>query len=264
MSQSISTESSHFYAKKKFSQHFLCDKAAAIRIVSTLSGHEGYVEVLEIGPGLGALTEWLLKTPYSIHAVEIDPQAVEQLLARFGDSLSLLQMDVLRLDIRTQFRGRSVALIGNLPYSISSSVCFLLLEARRQVPEAVFLLQEEVARRLVARPGSRSYGLLSVLLQAYYELRYCFSLPPSAFSPRPKVHSGLLQLRRHSETSLSCRHTAFVQVVKQAFSQRRKMLRNALSQLPIDIPKPLSAARAEQLSVAEFAQIAALLPDSIS
>lgn len=252
---------SFLHAQRKFSQHFLQDTAAAQRIVSHLSGYGGYKEVLEIGPGLGALTAPLLATSYRIHAVEIDPRAVEQLQKRFGERLQLYSGDILKMDFGKYVQG-PLAVVGNLPYAISSAIFFKLLEARDQVPEALFLVQEEVAQRLSTGPGSRRYGLLSVLLQAYYQIKYCLGLAPAAFSPRPKVDSGLLRLQRRSERALGCSHEAFVHVVKLAFAQRRKMLRNTLAPLGVKVPAPYADQRAEALSVADFVAIAQLLPQT--
>ncbi len=238
-------------AKKKLSQHFLRNKSDAEKIASYVSGHGNYQQLLEIGPGTGMLTEALLALPYRLHAVELDPRAVPILRKRFGERLTLWQEDVLNMQFEERVSD-CFGLVGNLPYGISSSILFKLLAAREQVPEAVILLQEEVARRLAAKPGSRQYGLLSVLLQTYYNVKYCLFLPQSAFSPPPKVQSGLLQLQRLPPQVLSCRHVDLVRITKKAFGQRRKMLRNALAAWGEKIPEIYAEKRAEQLSVDDF------------
>ena len=243
-----------FSPNKKLSQHFLHDKAAAARIVGTLEGHD-YTELLEIGPGTGALTEHLLHLPHKLHAVEVDPRAVAYLRERFGSCLHVYEKDVTKMDLKEVFSGH-FGIIGNLPYSVSSLILFKLLDLRAQVSEAILLLQKEMAQRLAAPPGSKQYGLLSVLLQAYYKVKYCFTLPPAVFSPRPKVHSGLLRMERLPEVSFSCPHEQLVEVVKLAFRQRRKKLSNALSRLG-KVPEPFANLRAEQLSVADFVTLTA-------
>ena len=249
-----------FKAKRKFSQHFLKNRQEAKRILSHLGCHGNYEAVLEIGPGLGILTRELLGSAYHVHAVEIDPRAVEYLREHFPKGLQLWEGDILKMNCSEKLP-KPCAWVGNLPYAISAPIMFKLLEARDEVPEALFLLQKEVVDRIVSAPGSKSYGLLSVLLQAYYRVESLYSLAPEAFEPSPKVHSSLLRLRRLPFRSLSCRHEDLVSLTKMAFSKRRKMLRNTLADSGIDLPARYASLRAEQLSVADFVYLAERLPD---
>ncbi|TAE46673.1 MAG: ribosomal RNA small subunit methyltransferase A [Bacteroidetes bacterium] len=238
--------------KKQLGQHFLRDTQAARRIVDALKAPEGAF-VAEIGPGEGVLTGFLLEKYSALTAIEIDTEAVQLLNQRFaGTSLRIVHTDVLTWDPAGE--GDHLYLIGNLPYNISSPFFFLMLENRSRIEEGVFMIQKEVAERICAPPGSKTYGILSVLLQAFFEVKYVFSVPPGAFRPPPKVMSGVIRLVKRAEVP-DISFADFKKVVKTAFQQRRKTLRNALSGLDFEENPQLEALwpqRAEQLGVAEF------------
>ncbi len=242
-------------AKKALGQHFLTDKGIARSIVDALSP-DGVRDVLEIGPGTGVLTGFLLeRSDIDLRLVELDGESVEYLLTHFpGMQGRLYQADYLKLDIHRLFGGE-YRIIGNFPYNISSQIFFKILDDRDRVPEVVCMIQKEVAERIAERPGSKTYGILSVLLQAWYDIEYVLSVGPGAFNPPPKVHSAVIRLRRNHRTSLGCDEKQFRNVVKTAFNQRRKTLRNALKPLlpeGFDSSDPVFDLRAERLSVEDF------------
>ncbi|WP_298357113.1 16S rRNA (adenine(1518)-N(6)/adenine(1519)-N(6))-dimethyltransferase RsmA [Runella sp.] len=244
--------------KKHLGQHFLRDLDASERIADLLSGHGGYDTVLEIGPGMGVLTQFILpKTQYQTYVVEIDRESVAYLKVNFPTLEGrIIDGDFLRMNL--QEWGESVtakpafAIIGNYPYNISSQILFKALDYRDTVSEIVGMFQKEVAMRIASPPGKKDYGILSVLLQAFYDIEYSFTVPPEAFEPPPKVQSGVIRLKRNAVTHLDCDEKKFKQVVKAGFNQRRKTLRNALKSLGIQFDHPLLDKRAEQLGVAEF------------
>ena len=242
-------------AKKALGQHFLTDQSIAMKIVDSLSRSE-IRDVLEIGPGMGVLTQYLLKRDdLELKLVELDVESVEYLLTHFpGMQGKLYQADYLKLDIHTLFSGQ-YRVIGNFPYNISSQIFFKILEDKDRVPEVVCMIQKEVAERIAEKPGSKTYGILSVLLQAWYDIDYIVSVGSGAFCPPPKVQSAVIRLRRNSRSSLGCDEKLFKTVVKTAFNQRRKTLRNALKPLlneSIDSSDPVFDLRAERLSVEDF------------
>ncbi|TAE34547.1 MAG: 16S rRNA (adenine(1518)-N(6)/adenine(1519)-N(6))-dimethyltransferase RsmA [Cytophagales bacterium] len=254
--------------KKALGQHFLTDDTIAHDIAGLLSGHGGYTNVLEIGPGTGVLTKFLLPNPaFTTHAVELDKESVVYLNKHFpqlrdrlteGDFLHLKPADYLpNLPDSEPF-----AIAGNFPYNISSQIFFTVLDYRDRIPEVVGMLQREVAMRLASPPGKKDYGILSVFLQAWYDVKYEFTVPPHVFDPPPKVQSGVISVRRNTRTDLGCNERKFMQVVKYGFNQRRKTLRNALKPLGITEAAATSAfmdKRAEQLSVEEFVQLTNLM-----
>ena len=221
-------------AKKSLGQHFLTDQTIAQRIVATLSdGSPSDVrDVLEIGPGMGVLTQYLLKREdIDLRAVEVDGESVDYLLTHFpGIEGKLLQADYLRLDMHRVFPG-PYRVIGNFPYNISSQIFFKILDDKDRIPEVVCMIQKEVAERIAEKPGSKTYGILSVLLQAWYDIEYCFTVGSGAFAPPPKVQSAVIRLTRNGRTDLGCDEKFFKTVVKTAFNQRRKTLRNSLKPL---------------------------------
>lgn len=239
-------------AKKFLGQHFLTDESIARRIVDSLSpvAHN----VLEIGPGMGVLTKYLITRPETnFHVVEIDSESVEYLRNHFP-GLNIIAGDFLKYDVNTLFPD-SFAIIGNFPYNISSQILFKVFENRSSVTEVVGMFQKEVAERVAAGPGSKVYGILSVLLSAFYNIEYLFTVHENVFNPPPKVKSAVIRLTRNNVTALECDENLFVQVVKAGFNQRRKTLRNALRQLglPLEaISEQVLAKRAEQLSVDDF------------
>lgn len=241
--------------KKHLGQHFLTDESIARRIADSLSGDPN--QVLEIGPGMGVLTKYLLNRPgIDFKAVEIDRESVEYLHLHYP-LLRVVEGDFLALRAEDFFPG-PFAVIGNFPYNISSQILFKVYEGRNRIPEVVGMFQREVALRVAAPPGSKTYGILSVLLSAYYDIEYLFTVPQHVFNPPPQVQSAVIRLRRNAVEHLDCDEALFLRVVKTGFNQRRKTLRNALSALvlPLDkVPPQLLSQRAEQLSVSDFVTI---------
>ena len=240
------------HAKKFLGQHFLKDENIARQIADSLTATTPHV--LEIGPGMGVLTKYLYnKEGLDFHAIEIDRESVAYLHEHYP-SLHVIEGDFLALDLSTLF-SEPFAVIGNFPYNISSQILFKVFDNRNCIPEVVGMFQKEVAERVAAKPGSKTYGILSVLLSAFYNIEYLFTVHENVFNPPPKVKSAVIRLRRNDVTSLECDETLFVKVVKIGFNQRRKTLRNALKQLslPLDaVPVQLLSLRAEQLSVNDF------------
>lgn len=246
-------------AKKHLGQHFLTDKNIASRIVNGLRPEIGFQHVLEVGPGMGILSDFLLqKTEYETWLIDIDTESYEFLLKKYPEAASrIINDDFLEMNFGKIFSG-PFAIIGNFPYNISSQILFKVLDNRQQVVEVVGMFQKEVAERCTAKPGSKEYGILSVFLQAWYHVEYLFTVKAGAFNPPPKVLSGVIRLTRNSVKELDCDEKLFWQVVKAGFNQRRKTLRNALSAL-INKEKmadePLLELRAERLSVADFVSL---------
>ena len=242
-------------AKKFLGQHFLTDERIAERIVESLSTETNHV--LEIGPGMGVLTKYLIKKEeLDFHVVEIDRESVAYLHDHYP-TLDVIEGDFLQYDLTSLFHD-TFSIIGNFPYNISSQILFKVFDNRDRVSEVVGMFQKEVAERVAAGPGSKTYGILSVLLSAFYNTKYLFTVNENVFNPPPKVKSAVIRLRRNDVKSLECDEKLFVQVVKAGFNQRRKTLRNALRQLnlPLDrISEETLAKRAEQLSVAQFIEI---------
>ena len=243
--------------KKHLGQHFLVDPNLAGRIVSSLTGHGGYQTVIEVGPGMGILSEHLFRrADFQTYLVEIDSESIHYLESRFEDHRDqIINHDFLKLDLRSRFSS-PIAIIGNLPFNISSQILFKILDNRDLVTEVVCMVQKEVGDRLCSDPGSKKYGILSVLLQAYFDLEKITTVKPGAFNPSPKVTSLVIRLNRNSVEQLHCNEKLFFQVVKRGFQNRRKTLRNALKS--INLPQHLEGSqilskRAEQLDVSEFA-----------
>ncbi|WP_046242675.1 16S rRNA (adenine(1518)-N(6)/adenine(1519)-N(6))-dimethyltransferase RsmA [Hymenobacter terrenus] len=243
--------------KKHLGQHFLADPNIARNIVDALQLPHGVGQVLEIGPGMGVLTQYLLANPaYQTSVVEIDTESVAYLKEHYPALANrIFATDFLKQNLSELFPQQPLAIIGNFPYNISSQIFFAVLNNRQQVREVVGMIQKEVAQRLAEPPGSKTYGILSVLLQAYYTIDYLFTVPPHVFVPPPKVESAVVRLTRNTTERLDCDEKLFFRVVKQAFQTRRKTLRNALK--PFGLPAeatadPIFEKRAEQLGVAEF------------
>ncbi len=242
--------------KKYLGQHFLTDLNIARKIADTLSC-EGYKKVLEIGPGMGVLTRFLLdKKSLETFVVEIDEESVVYLQNNFVElKQNILQADFLKMDLSDYFQQEPIAIIGNFPYNISSQILFKTLENKDQIPEFSGMFQKEVAMRIAAAPGSKTYGILSVLTQAFYEVHYLFTVPPTVFNPPPKVDSGVIRLIRRENYRLDVDEKFFYKVVKTAFNQRRKTLRNSLKSFNLSDKlreDAIFAQRPEQLSVAAF------------
>jgi 16S rRNA (adenine1518-N6/adenine1519-N6)-dimethyltransferase len=245
-------------AKKHLGQHFLKDESIAQRIANTLN-LDGYDEVLEIGPGMGVLTKYLLDKPVNTYVIEIDSESVVYLDENFPKLKDrIISKDFLKYNINEVFDGKQFAIIGNFPYNISTQIVFKALEYRNQIPEFAGMFQKEVAERICEKKGSKAYGILSVLVQAFYEAEYLFTVDEKVFIPPPKVKSGVLRLRRKENYSLPCSEKLFFSVVKTAFQQRRKTLRNSLKTLNLSDNLREDAIfdlRPEQLSVEQFVSI---------
>ena len=244
-------------AKKHLGQHFLRDKNIAAKIARTLPESTG--NVLEIGPGTGVLTSFLLQNNHNLKVIEIDDESVEYLKDnKILPAGNIIHGDFLKTNPREIFDGEEFAVTGNFPYNISSQIVFKVLEYRNLVPVFTGMFQKEVAERIAMKPGSKLYGILSVLTQAFYDVEYLFTVPPTVFLPPPKVNSGVIRMVRKSDYSLSCDEAMFFKVVKTAFNRRRKMLRSSLRELitdPAVLSLPLFTRRPEQLSVEEFEEV---------
>jgi 16S rRNA (adenine1518-N6/adenine1519-N6)-dimethyltransferase len=252
--------------KKSLGQHFLHDQSIAQRIVESLEIERSNQEVVEIGPGMGVLTQYLITKPnVDLKVVEIDRDSVAYLHKHYAALKDrIIEGDFLRLDLASQFSD-NVYIIGNFPYNISSQIFFKVLEYRHSVRQVVCMLQKEVADRLAAQHGNKTYGILSVLLQAYYDIEFLFKVPPGVFTPPPKVMSGVIRLKRNNREHLGCDEKLFTTVVKQGFNNRRKTLRNALKNLSLAaeiVALPIMDKRAEQLSVQDFIELTALIEAS--
>lgn len=245
-------------AKKHLGQHFLTDESVAERIADSLS-LKGYEHVLEIGPGMGVLTKYLLQKQTTTHVIEIDTESVDYLKAHYLNlAPRIIEEDFLKFDLNSVFKGEPFAIIGNFPYNISSQIVFKALELRDQVPEFAGMFQKEVAQRICSKEGSKVYGILSVLTQAFYDAEYLFTVPPGKFNPPPKVDSGVLKLTRKSDFKLPCDEGLFFKTVKTAFQQRRKTIRNSLKTFNLSDnlkANSIFGKRPEQLSVSEFIEL---------
>jgi len=252
-------------AKKHLGQHFLKDENIAKKIADTLSLN-GYKTILEIGPGMGVLTKYLLnKKDIATYVIEIDSESVEFLKANY---LSLgnriIEKDFLKYDLNEVLKNEPFAMIGNFPYNISTQIVFKKLELRDQIPEFSGMFQKEVAQRICQKEGSKVYGILSVLTQAFYNAEYLFTVSPNVFSPPPKVDSGVLRLTRKENYKLPCDEKLFFKVVKTAFQQRRKTLRNSLKTFNLSDnlrEDVIFGQRPEQLSIKEFINLSVLIQE---
>jgi 16S rRNA (adenine1518-N6/adenine1519-N6)-dimethyltransferase len=248
--------------KKHLGQHFLRDENIAKKIVGSLSSKEKYKTVIEVGPGTGVLTKYLLQDKnFETYVVEIDRESVSFLKKNFPELAGkIIEKDFLNFDmscIPLNISHQPFSIIGNFPYNISTQILFKVLEYRNQIPEVVGMFQKEVAERIASPPGNKTYGILSVLMQAYYKIEYLFTVNPQVFNPPPHVKSAVIRLTRNNVKQLDCDEELFFKVVKAGFNQRRKTLRNALSskfQVPSSKLAILSK-RAEQLSVKDFVEL---------
>ncbi|MCK0107744.1 16S rRNA (adenine(1518)-N(6)/adenine(1519)-N(6))-dimethyltransferase RsmA [Flavobacteriaceae bacterium S0825] len=253
-------------AKKHLGQHFLRDENIAEKIANTLS-LEGYDKVLEIGPGMGVLTKYLLQKDITTYVIEIDSESVEYLQANFLNlAPRIIEKNFLKYNLNEVFSESQFAIIGNFPYNISTQIVFKTLEMRDQIPEFSGMFQKEVAQRICEKEGSKAYGILSVLTQAFYHAEYLFTVPPSVFNPPPKVDSGVLRLTRKENFDLPCDEKLFFRVVKTAFQQRRKTLRNSLKTFNLSDnlkANVIFGKRPEQLSVDSFIELTQLIENDI-
>ena len=242
-------------AKKHLGQHFLKDESIAMKIADSLT-LKNYENVLEIGPGMGVLTKYLLKKNITTHVIEIDTESVEYLQAHYLNlAKRIISEDFLKIDIQKHFGTVPLAIIGNFPYNISTQIVFKTLENKHQIPEFSGMFQKEVAERIAEKAGSKKYGILSVLTQAFYDVEYLFTVPPSVFNPPPKVDSGVIRLIRKENYTLPVNEKMFYRVVKTAFNQRRKMLRSSLKAMNLSDSlreDSIFTKRPEQLTVEEF------------
>lgn len=246
-------------AKKSYGQHFLVNEAISQRIADALRRTSEYDLVVEVGPGKGMLTKYLLEKEKQLLVVEADRDMVEYLKKHYPPLKNhIVPGDFLKTDLPQITQEQSFGLIGNFPYNISSQILFKMLENKEWIPEMAGMFQKEVAQRVIAMPGSKTYGVISVLVQAYYEGEYLFDVGPNEFNPPPKVQSGVIRLSRKANQDLGCSYKLFRRVVKQAFGQRRKMLRNTMKAFIKGSPvlnDPFYQQRPEQLSVGDFVQL---------
>ncbi len=251
--------------KKQLGQHFLRDNNIAHKIVDSLQNKQ-VGAILEVGPGMGVLTQFLVNQPIPFYAVEVDRESVEYLnhvYPQLGDHL--LSKDFLRLNLAENFPA-PLAVVGNFPYNISSQIFFHVLDFKDMVPEVVGMVQKEVAERMAEKPGSKTYGILSVLLQCYYNIEYLFTVNEQVFDPPPKVKSAVIRLTRNSVDKLECDEKLFVRVVKSTFNQRRKTIRNSIraaygGELP---DNRFLLLRPERLSVADFVELTRIVEEAIA
>ncbi|MGB8357188.1 MAG: 16S rRNA (adenine(1518)-N(6)/adenine(1519)-N(6))-dimethyltransferase RsmA [Bacteroidales bacterium] len=242
-------------AKKYLGQHFLRDNNVAAAVVDSLKAENCDV-VIEVGPGMGVLTQFLVKRNFPVlKVVEIDAESVEYLHEKVSGIGEIIKDDFLQIDLKPM--GRRIAIIGNFPYNISSQILFKILENRDRVTEVTCMVQKEVAERICSAPGSRVYGILSVLLRAWYNIEYLFTVDANVFSPPPKVKSAVIHLDRNNRERLDCDEDLFFSVVKRCFNQRRKMIRNPVKMMvrPDAGTMPLLSQRAEQLSVEQYVEL---------
>lgn len=249
-------------AKKHLGQHFLKDENIAKKIVDSLT-LKGYTKILEVGPGMGVLTKYLLQIPNTeTTVIDIDTESITFLKEQFPAlGTRIISADFLEYPFDKTYQ-EPFAIIGNFPYNISTQILFKVLEHRDLVPEVVGMFQKEVAERLAAKPGNKTYGIISVLIQAWYKIEYLFTVSEHVFSPPPKVKSGVIRVSRNTSHNLGCDEELFVKVVKTAFNQRRKTLRNSLRSMIKDdsiLGHPFFTLRAERLSVQDFVELTLLL-----
>lgn len=248
--------------KKNLGQHFLKDQNIARKIVDSLGTTEP--NVLEVGPGMGILTRFLLeRSEQTIHVIEIDRESVEYLKKHFQELKDrIYSEDFLKFDFSQYFES-TFSIIGNFPYNISSQIFFRVLEIRNRIPEVVGMVQKEVAERMSAKHGNKTYGILSVLLQAFYHIEYLFTVSEQVFVPPPKVKSAVIRLKRNTRIDLRCDEKLFFKVVKAAFNQRRKMLRNSLKEICTGLPSEFAEKRPEQLSVDNYIELTCAIENRI-
>jgi len=253
-------------AKKHLGQHFLKDLDIAKKIVDSLSITDQYKKVVEVGPGMGVLTQFLIThKEYETFPVDVDRESIGYLVEKYPELKGhIVYGDFLKMDLNDIIKKDSFAVIGNFPYNISSQILFKVLDYKDQVPEVVGMFQKEVAERFASKPGSKVYGITSVLLQAFYDVEYLFTVGPEVFDPPPKVQSAVIRFVRNKEIKLDCDEKRFKQIVKMAFNQRRKMMRKSLKSLLNESIQDLEilTKRPEQLSVKEFVDLTNLIVGS--
>ena len=257
--------------KKNLGQHFLTDLSIAKRIADTVDACPE-IPVLEIGPGMGVLTQYLVEKPRVVKAVEIDAESVAYLYERFPKlHENILGEDFLQMDLTQIFDGKQFVLTGNYPYDISSQIFFKMLDYKDLIPCCTGMIQREVALRMAAAPGSKAYGILSVLIQAWYDVEYLFTVDENVFNPPPKVKSAVIRMTRNDITDIGCDEQLFKRVVKTVFNQRRKMLRVSLRQIfnngkPMDgfYEQDIMTKRPEQLSIPQFVKLTNMVEEQLA
>ncbi|MCB0650605.1 MAG: 16S rRNA (adenine(1518)-N(6)/adenine(1519)-N(6))-dimethyltransferase RsmA [Saprospiraceae bacterium] len=246
-------------AKKSYGQHFLTSEEITRQIADSFTDDGAFKKVLEVGPGKGMLTKYLLEKPYDLLVVEADPDMVQYLKKHYPALRDrILSADFLKVPLEKFFPGEPFGLIGNFPYNISSQILFKMLDYKESIPEMVGMFQKEVGERVVAKPGGKVYGVISVLVQAWYEGEYLFTVDKENFDPPPQVQSAVIRLKRKPQSNLGCDEKLFKTIVKQTFSQRRKMLRNTMKVFLKDNPmleEPFFLQRPEKVSVEDFIQL---------
>jgi len=259
--------------KKNLGQHFLVDLSIARRIADTVDVPFSDIPVLEVGPGMGVMTQFLTRKERPLKVVEIDRESVDYLTANnIVDAQQIIAGDFLRMDLSEVFGGQTFVLTGNYPYDISSQIFFKMLDNKDLIPCCTGMIQHEVALRMAAQPGNKQYGILSVLIQAWYDVEYLFTVPPDVFNPPPKVQSAVIRMVRNKVSNIGCDEQLFRRIVKTTFNQRRKMLRVSLKQLlkpdsslldpSSEVNKQYSqflTLRPEQLSIAQFVELTNLV-----
>ncbi len=266
----------HVQAKKHLGQHFLKDENVAKKIGDTLT-LSGYKHVIEIGPGMGVLTKYILQKDLNVIAMDLDSESIAYLNTNFQlehvgilrntTTFEVVEADFLKFDLHSVFPDQQFAITGNFPYNISTQIVFKTLENKDRIPEFTGMFQKEVAQRICEQSGSKTYGILSVLTQAFYDTEYLFTVPPDVFNPPPKVDSGVLRLIRKNDYALPCDEKLFFRVVKTAFGQRRKTLRNSLKTFQLhDEIRGLDIfnKRPEQLDVDQFLELTVLIEKSMA
>jgi len=251
--------------KKYLGQHFLKDLNIAQKIVNSLDA-DSVDHVIEIGPGTGVLTQYLLLREFTLHVIEIDEESTDYLKKHFPDLEGrILNENFLKLNLSEMFKG-NIAVIGNFPYNISTQILFKVLDFRYMIPEVCGMFQKEVAERISSGPGSKIYGILSVLIQAFYDVDYLFTVSEHVFNPPPKVKSAVIKLKRKDDFKLNCNEDMFFRIVKTAFNQRRKTLRNSLKSI-VDtgnMPDEIFSKRPEQLSNSDFIFLTKLIESKLN
>ena len=258
--------------KKNLGQHFLVDLNIAKRIADTVDEPYQDLPVLEVGPGMGVMTQYLVKKPRSLKVVEIDRESVaylkETLFREHGGADVIIEGDFLRMDLNKVFDGQPFVLTGNYPYDISSQIFFKMIDNRDLIPCCTGMIQHEVALRMASKPGTKAYGILSVLIQAWYDVEYLFMVDETVFNPPPKVKSAVIRMTRNQTQQLGCDEQLFKRVVKTVFNQRRKMLRVSLKQLVNDLSSvsdhPFMTLRPEQLTIPQFVELTNLVEKLLS
>lgn len=249
-------------AKKHLGQHFLIDQNICQKIAKQLTGHRDCKRTLEVGPGMGALTTYLIEEGHEVSVMEIDTESIVYLKKNFSSLEGrIIEADFLKTPLQDWMGTEPFSVVGNFPYNISSQILFKCLAHRNQIPEIMGMFQKEVAERIAEKPGTKRYGIISVLLQTYYHIDYCFTVDEHVFDPPPRVKSGVIRLTRNDRQTLPCDEALFIQVVKMAFNQRRKTIRNSIKALIKDkgLEHEFLALRPEVLSVDQFIELTLLV-----